>query len=90
MSHVRFVSASGWQPGITRPVPGALLYTRYNPVKRWMMKRIVRKAGGDTDTTRDYEYTDWNELRAFADEFGAFVRHVSGSSGHRVTTSRVA
>jgi menaquinone-dependent protoporphyrinogen oxidase len=61
-----FVSASGWQPRITRPVPGALLYTRYNPVKRWMMKRIVQKAGGDTDTSRDYEYTDWNEVRAFA------------------------
>ena len=33
------------------------------------MKRIVAKAGGGTDTTRDYEYTDWNDLRAFALEF---------------------
>ena len=33
------------------------------------MKRIVAKAGGGTDTTRDYEYTDWNDLRVFAHEF---------------------
>jgi menaquinone-dependent protoporphyrinogen oxidase len=33
------------------------------------MLRIVRKAGGDTDTSRDYEYTNWTDVRAFADEF---------------------
>ncbi|MNC94612.1 Protoporphyrinogen IX dehydrogenase [menaquinone] [compost metagenome] len=48
---------------------GALPYSKYNWVKRWMMRRIVAKAGGDTDTSRDYEYTDWNDLRAFAKEF---------------------
>jgi menaquinone-dependent protoporphyrinogen oxidase len=51
-------------------VAGALPYTRYNWLKRWVMKRIVAKAGGDTDTTRDYEYTNWEELRAFSEEFG--------------------
>jgi mono/diheme cytochrome c family protein len=34
------------------------------------MKRIAAKAGGDTDTSRDYDYTDWKDLEAFADEFG--------------------
>jgi len=37
------------------------------------MKRIVRKAGGDIDTSRDYEYTDWDDLRRFAGEFVAMV-----------------
>ena len=50
-------------------VAGALRYTHYNWLKRWMMKRIVTKAGGNTDTSRDYEYTDWAAVRAFADEF---------------------
>ena len=27
-----------------------------------MMKRIVAKAGGDTDTSKDYVYTDWADL----------------------------
>jgi menaquinone-dependent protoporphyrinogen oxidase len=50
-------------------VAGAVLYTQYPWLKKWMMKRIVGKAGGGTDTTRDYEYTDWNDLRRFANEF---------------------
>ena len=35
-----------------------------------IMKHIVAKAGGNTDTCRDYEYTDWNDLRQFAADFG--------------------
>jgi menaquinone-dependent protoporphyrinogen oxidase len=66
----RFLTATGWRPAVTTTVAGALLYTRYNPFIRWVMKRIVRKAGGDTDTSRDYEYTDWAGLRTFAEDFG--------------------
>ena len=44
---------------------GALPYSKYSWWKRWMMRRIVAKAGGDTDTSRDYEYTDWNDLSEF-------------------------
>ena len=66
----RFAATTGWRPTTIKHVAGALLYTRYNFVKRWIMKRIVARAGGDTDTSKDYDYTDWNEVRAFADEFG--------------------
>jgi menaquinone-dependent protoporphyrinogen oxidase len=65
----RFFDHSGWRPTITRLVAGAVLYTRYPWLKKWMMKRIVAKAGGGTDTSRDYEYTDWKDLRAFARDF---------------------
>ena len=69
----RFLTASGWRPAATTTAAGALLYTRYNPLIRSVMKRIARKAGGDTDTSRDYEYTDWAALRAFAEDFGRRV-----------------
>ena len=62
----RFFEKTGWTPTIRKIVAGALPYTRYNVFKRWMMRRIIRKAGGDTDITRDYEYTDWSDLSAFA------------------------
>lgn len=65
----RFLDRCGWRPRITKMVAGALPYTRYGWLKRLMMKRIVAKAGGDTDTTRDYEYTDWIDLRNFARDF---------------------
>lgn len=65
----RFLARCGWRPAITKLVAGAVPYTRYGWLKRQMMKRIVANAGGDTDTTRDFEYTDWNDLRDFAQDF---------------------
>lgn len=65
----RFEDRCGWRPTVTKPVAGALLYRKYNWLKRWMMRRIVASHGGETDTSRDYEYTDWNDVRRFASEF---------------------
>ena len=65
----RFFQSTGWQPARVKKVAGALLYRQYGFLKRWIMKRIVSKAGGDTDTSKDYEYTDWSDLHAFADGF---------------------
>jgi len=65
----RFFDATGWTPAVWKSVAGALLYQQYNPIKRWMMRRIVAKAHGDTDTSRNYEYTDWKDLSAFGKDF---------------------
>ena len=68
-----FLAKAGWQPTTTTIVAGGLPYTKYNAVTRWVMKRIVAKAGGDVDTSRDYEYTDWAGVRAFARQFSQLV-----------------
>jgi len=65
----RFLLGCGWRPGRMLTVAGALTYTKYNLVTRWMMRTIVARAGGDTDVSRDYEYTDWAELKAFCEAF---------------------
>lgn len=65
----RFLLRTGWQPTTTKFVAGALPYTRYGWLTRWVMRRIAAKAGGATDTSRDYEFTDWADLRAFARNF---------------------
>ncbi|HET7791006.1 MAG TPA: flavodoxin domain-containing protein [Gemmatimonadales bacterium] len=64
-----FLDQAGWRPGTRKTVAGALPYTRYSWFKRWVMRRIAAKVGGDTDTSRDYEYTDWDDLRTFARVF---------------------
>jgi menaquinone-dependent protoporphyrinogen oxidase len=70
----RFIKTTGWQPARIKHVAGALLYTRYNFFKRWLMKRIAASQGGDTDTTRDYVYTDWQDVKRFAEEFRRHIR----------------
>jgi menaquinone-dependent protoporphyrinogen oxidase len=73
----RFIDPIGWQPTMIKPVAGVLLYTKYNLLMRWMMKRNAARAGGATDTSRDYDYTDSSDLRAFSDEFGRRVAGVA-------------
>ena len=86
----RFLTAAGWRPTVTKTVAGALLYTHYNLVLRWVMKRITRKAGGDTDTSRDYEYTDWADLQTFAEDFGRRVGREAPGDQSAPTGTRVA
>ena len=35
------------------------------------MRMIVRREGGPTDASRDYEYTDWDAVDAFAADVAA-------------------
>jgi menaquinone-dependent protoporphyrinogen oxidase len=65
----RFLARTGWHPAESKAIAGALPYTKYGWLKKWIMRRIVAKASGDTDTSRDYEYTNWDDLRTFAREF---------------------
>jgi menaquinone-dependent protoporphyrinogen oxidase len=60
-----FVQETGWRPARVLPVAGALAYSQYNFIVRFVMKRIARKAGAPTDTSRDYEFTDWATLDRF-------------------------
>ena len=39
-----------------------------------VMKRIAKKEGADTDTSRDYEYTDWDAVAEFAKDFSHILR----------------
>ena len=67
-----FLEQTGWEPTSTSIVAGALLYRKYGFIKRWMMKMIVKR-GGDTDTSRNYVYTDWDAVDHFANEFAALL-----------------
>jgi len=84
----QFVSETRWRPATIKEVAGALPYTRYGWLRRLIMKRIVGKAGGDTDTRRDYEYTDWADLRRFASDFGRALRTPAAVSRTAASTAR--
>ena len=65
-----FRQQTGWRPTKVGLFSGALLYRQYNFLKRYMMKRIVRdKPGMPTDSSRDYVYTNWDQVKRFAEDF---------------------
>lgn len=65
----RFAERTGWAPAHRAVFAGALRYSQYNWLKRMLMKQIAKKEGGDTDTSRDHEYTDWDAVTEWAEVF---------------------
>lgn len=61
-------AATKFQPADVHHVAGALAYTQYGPIVRWVMKRIARHEHASTDTSRDHELTDWDALRGWIAE----------------------
>lgn len=68
-----FVDETGWHPDRIGLFGGALRYSQYGFLTRLVMKQIARAQGGETDTSRDHEYTDWAEVEVFARDFAAFA-----------------
>jgi menaquinone-dependent protoporphyrinogen oxidase len=66
-----FCQGTGWHPRSVKPVAGALRYTKYNFLVRFVMKRIAKQNGSSTDTSRDHEFTDWVALDRFVNELAA-------------------
>jgi menaquinone-dependent protoporphyrinogen oxidase len=69
-----FPAGHGWQPARIVCLAGRLAYTRYNVFIRWVMKRVARKQGAPTDTSRDYEFTNWDKVDALARDLANLVR----------------
>lgn len=64
-----FQDQTRWTPDRCELVAGATLYTKYGPMIRFIIRRISRAKGLSTDTSRDHEYTDWDQVDRFARAF---------------------
>ncbi|TDB55784.1 menaquinone-dependent protoporphyrinogen IX dehydrogenase [Photorhabdus khanii] len=69
----KFLLNTPWQPDLCGVFAGALLYPRYCWFDRVMVKLIMKMTGGETDTTKEIEYTDWQQVDHFADDFLGIV-----------------
>jgi menaquinone-dependent protoporphyrinogen oxidase len=65
----QFARDTGWTPRRVEHVAGALAYSRYHWLVRRLMRRIACASGGSTDTSTDHDYTDWQALDRFIEDF---------------------
>jgi menaquinone-dependent protoporphyrinogen oxidase len=65
----KFVQESGWQPSKVALIGGALRYSKYNFLTKFLLKQMTKRSVGPTDTWRDYEFTEWEAVTQFAEEF---------------------
>lgn len=65
----KFLLATPWQPKQCAVFAGALRYPRYGWLDKAMIKLIMKMTGGETDTSKEVEYTDWLDVTRFAKDF---------------------
>jgi menaquinone-dependent protoporphyrinogen oxidase len=75
------LAQTGFEPRDVALFGGALAYTRYGWLKRLVMRHISKKEGGATDTSRDWDYTDWEAVDRFARAFAGSVAAAMATKG---------
>ena len=63
----RFLRRARWKPDLIAVFAGALAYSKYGLLKRLVVRGFAAIAGHDTDTSKDYDYTDWKAVERFSD-----------------------
>lgn len=62
----KFLARIKWKPKGVGVFAGALFYPRYNFFDKKMIQFIMKITGGETDTSKEVEYTDWQKVKEFA------------------------
>jgi menaquinone-dependent protoporphyrinogen oxidase len=78
----RFLGETELRPAWVMPVAGALPYSAYGWVTRLVMRHISKMEGGPTDTSRDYEMTDWVSLEKFVEELAQTLAPAADGTVH--------
>jgi menaquinone-dependent protoporphyrinogen oxidase len=58
---------ASWHPEEIDCLAGRCAYTQYGWITRLIMKWISRRHGAPTDTSKDYEFTNWDDVTRLAD-----------------------
>lgn len=65
------VEQTGWRPGRSQAVAGAIQWQAYDPLTRLLMRvKLRRRPDVPRDRSRDVEYTDWVALDGAVRELG--------------------
>jgi menaquinone-dependent protoporphyrinogen oxidase len=67
------LEATGWKPDLTRTFAGALQYREYDRFTRLLIKLMMKRGGHPTDTSRDHDFTDWEDVERFGAECAALL-----------------
>jgi menaquinone-dependent protoporphyrinogen oxidase len=64
-----FLEYTDYRPRFVASLAGALEYTQYGFFKRCVLQGISAASGGPTDTSRDFDLTNWTEVARFVQAF---------------------
>jgi menaquinone-dependent protoporphyrinogen oxidase len=84
-----FVERTGWTPSRSTTFAGALQYREYDVATRALMRLLMRRQHHPTDTSQDYDYTDWDAVDRWARELAAAARRPGSSPQPGCVASRM-
>ncbi len=61
-----FLKKSPWVPKLQGVFAGALRYPKYKLIDRLCIQLIMKITGGETNPTKEVEYTNWKKVAQFA------------------------
>lgn len=82
----KFVAKTRWTPDRVELIAGGEAYTRYGFFTMFIMKRLNKKLGKVVDTTRDYEFTDWDAVDRLGRELAGTSAACTSSSTTPLTS----
>lgn len=65
----KFLEKSPWNPTLISVFAGALCYPQYGWFDRTMIRLIMKMTNGPTDPQTEIEYTNWDKVNKFTEEF---------------------
>ncbi len=69
----RFLSELGWQPDAVQHVAGAILDRQLSMIEKFILHRAAEAHGETLHPSGNTEFTNWERLDAFVDEFSRSV-----------------
>jgi len=70
----KFIQQTGFTPQITEHIAGAVLFTKYSASVKFGFWLFAKFTGGYTDTSKDYEYTNWQQVSTFLKKVTALAK----------------
>ncbi len=65
----RLLATTGWKPAAIHLAAGALRYTDYDFFQEQIIRHVVLKDRAVDNIRGDHDFTDWQKLAAFVDQF---------------------
>ena len=69
----KYLAGTQWKPDLVDVFAGALLYSKYDLLNKLAIQLIMKLTGGNTDTSKDIEYTDWERVDAFCENVAGYL-----------------
>ena len=65
---IKFLKKTNWTPDNIGVFAGKIDFPNYNFLEKYIIKVIMWITNGPTDTSKTFEFTDWEDVKKFSDK----------------------